>query len=546
MLKVVRAVTILVLGYCSIYCNVIINEFLYDPVGTDTGFEWIELYNNGNTDINLQGARIQVAGSSFTTVFTFPHYILRAHRFVLVGEQNITQAVFITPLVMQNGGSDTDGVRYVSPDNSYTDTVLYDSPNTNNLVNDFGFTGSSFAPDVTAGFSLARIADGIDTDNCEADFIAELNPTPGLPNNVPVDYALVETDVSYTDQLYTLGTDIWNYSIADDDTVAIFLQVSLNNQLLQSFDIQPFASGTSLHFSTPLDITNLSIGILSVELVLYNDVNPVNNIWTTQLGDSLFFDLSINEIMYNPEIDNQEWIELYIPPWVCDLREISITDAAENSVQITLPGLCAEYLVLCRDASLLLTKYSNCPAYNVLQVSSLPILNNDGDIIIVKDSYGITIDSMSYVGVSNKKDISLERQLNADSTVIWHYCLDEAKATPGQINSIVPPAPPIDPGHVKLISSPFNPLIGESMHLQYNFRDTSNTINCSVYDLKGNKRFTIASDKSIGSSGELIWNGRDNQGKAIPRGLYILLVEAKDSSNRYFLRKQLTVVLATK
>ncbi len=546
MTKIVGAVLTFVLAYCSLYCNVIINEFLYDPVGTDTGFEWIELYNNGNLDINLEGAGIQVAGSSFTTVFTFPHYILRAHRFVLIGEANITQAVFITPLVMQNGGDATDGVGFISADGSYTDTVLYDSPNTNGLLNDYDVPGVSFVPDVSAGYSLARIVDGLDTHNCEADFIGELNPTPGLPNNVPVDYALGETEVSYIDQIYTLNTDIWNYSLADNDTITINMQVSLNNQLLQSFDIQPFASGTSLHFSTPLNVSNLSVGILSVELVLYNDVNPANNLWTTQLGDSLFFDLSINEIMYNPETDSQEWIELYIPPWVCDLREVTITDAAENSVQITLNSLCVEYLVLCRDASLLLTKYPNCPAYNVLQVSSLPALNNDGDIIIIKDNYGITIDSMSYVGVSNKKDISLERQLNADSTVTWHYCLDEAKATPGQHNSIVPPLPPIESGHVKLNSSTFNPLIGESMHLQYNFRDTSNTINCSVYDLKGNKRFTIASDKSIGSSGELIWNGRDNQGKALPRGLYILLVEAKDSTNRYFLRKQLTVVLATK
>lgn len=193
-----------------------------------------------------------------------------------------------------------------------------------------------------------------------------------------------------------------------------------------------------------------------------------------------------------------------------------------------------------------MSRYPDCPATYIIEVSSLPPLNNEGDSIILRDNNGTVIDSMSYLGNAHKKDYSLERIINADSTVIWQYCYDEAKGTPGQPNSSAPPPSSLETGHIKLLCSPFNPLANESMHLQYNFKDETNTINCYVYDLQGKKIITIASDLAIGSTGELVWNGKDKHGKPFDRGIYVLLIEAKDSGKRYFLKKQLTVVLATK
>jgi len=545
MVKAIGTVLVLGLLSCWLTAEVVINEIMYDPSGTDTGYEWIELYNNGNSDINLEGARLQKAGNSFVTVFTFPHYILRAKRFVLIGEVNITQALFTANLELYNGGSDTDGVRYISADGNYTDTVLYDNPNENNLVDDTGDTGQYFAPDVTAGYSLARRVDGWDSNNCEDDFVAETSPTPGLPNRVAIDYGLADTSVIFECNAYRLSTAICNYSLADCDSVTIFLNVFFNALLVQTFDIQPVAAGNFIHFSTPLALVPEAAGTLQVMLSLYNDVNPQNNVWFMQLGNPQMTAICINELLYNPDTDNQEWIELHIPPMVGGNYQLNLTDAADNSVQITLPTLCPEYLVLCRNQALLLERYPDCPSDYVLQVSSLPILNNDGDILLLKDPDGVVIDSMSYVGVSSKKDYSLERHISADSVVSWHYSYAEAKATPGQENSQPPPPSTLEAGTVKVKDSPFNPLIDERMSLQFNFRDIANTINCYVYDLKGNKRHTIASGMSVGSFGEIFWDGKDKGGKPLPRGIYVLLVEARNSSNRYFLRKQLTVVLAT-
>jgi hypothetical protein len=546
MAKAWGAVLFIIFLIGNLYANVVINELLYDPAGTDTGYEWLELYNNGNSDIDLEGSQIQTAGTSFTTVFTFPHYILRAHRFVLIGEQYITQAVFITNLAMQNGDGATDGVRFVSADGDYSDTALYGNPNSNLLPDDTNNVGNSFAEDVTPGFSLARKADGYDTNHCENDFAAEANPTPGLPNQTFIDYGLAETNIDFETEPPLLTTQINNYSLTDNDTITISLQVFFGSDLTQEFDIQPISAGSQIDFSTPLYLPNNEEEQIFIRLELYNDVNPANNSWTCFPENPQFMSLGINEFLYNPGTDNQEWIELFVPNTISPEGQITIEDATGNSVQITMPDACPNYLVLCRDKTLLLNRYPDCPESNIMEVSSLPILNNEGDIILLKDFSEAVLDSVFYIGVTSKKDISLERQVNADSTITWHYCFNSAKGTPGQPNSEAPPPSALETGHIKLMGSPFNPLADESMHLQYNFRDVANTINCYIYALNGSKVHTIASGLSIGSTGELVWNGKDKQGKAFPRGIYVLLVEAKNSSNQYFLRKQLTVVLATK
>jgi hypothetical protein len=545
--KVRFVVVALILLTSCLSGEIVINEILYDAISTDTGNEWIELYNNGTDDVNLEGAQLQVAGLEFTTVFTFPSYVLRAGRYVLIGEANITQAVFITPLVMQNGGDETDGVRYVSPDNLYTDTVLYDSPNTNNLTNDYGSGATLFAIDVAAGSSLARVVNGMDTNDCSTDFAEETNPTPGLPNRTPIDYSLLNPGIIFDDYVAScLECTIQNNSWAYSDTLDIRLDVTLNGQLLHSFPITPLLAWEYYEFSESIFVLTTTTGLLQVELVVYNDANPDDNIWSTELGESQFGILRVNEIMYNPETDNQEWVELLVPNWVSWQYFFTLSDAAGNETEITLPALCPEYLVLCEDQALLMTHYPECPADAVLQISNLPALNNEGDYIILKDNYGVVMDSMSYVGVTNRKDISLERQVSADSTITWHYCLAPAGGTPGQPNSEVTPPPGLEAGHVRLIGSPFNPDAGESMYLEYSLSDEANFISCYVFDLNGIKRHTIASGLDIGSSGELFWNGKDGRGKALPRGIYVLLVEARNSSKNIILRKQLTVVLATK
>lgn len=162
---------------------IVINEVLYDAVGADTGQEWIELFNAGEAEGDLSNWRIERGGTSFTLAFAFPEGARVAPRsFLLVGEASVSGAAYQGDLVFQNGGSATDGVRLVDGTGAVVDVLLYDEPNTSGLPDEGGSAGTSFAPDAGEGQSLARRADGADTNASGADFAAAQTPTPGASN----------------------------------------------------------------------------------------------------------------------------------------------------------------------------------------------------------------------------------------------------------------------------------------------------------------------------------------------------------------------------
>ncbi len=158
--------------------DVLINELLYNPTGTDSGNEWVELCNAGSTDVDLAGWQLQAGGTSFAALVTLPTLVIAPGERVIIGAGG-SVALGGT---MQNGGGATDGVRLVDAGLSVVDTVLYDTPNTNNLVDDSGGVGTEFAPAAPEGDSLARIPDCSDSDDASVDFRVDESPTPGEEN----------------------------------------------------------------------------------------------------------------------------------------------------------------------------------------------------------------------------------------------------------------------------------------------------------------------------------------------------------------------------
>ncbi len=137
------------LGASALASNVRINEVLYDPTGADAGLGWVELCNSGATDEDITGWTVQTAGSTWSTSYTFTAGTVPAGGFLLVGAGSTSHAITFNPN-LPNGGSDTDGIRLVDASSATVDTLLYDTPNTNALVDDSGAAGTSFAVDVSS------------------------------------------------------------------------------------------------------------------------------------------------------------------------------------------------------------------------------------------------------------------------------------------------------------------------------------------------------------------------------------------------------------
>lgn len=517
--------------------RVVINEVCYDPEGADGTKEWIELFNAGSSEVNLYGSRIYSGGSSYTLDYVFPHFILRPGRFVLVGGDAVANTHLSCNFSFQNGGSASDAIRYVSADSLYSDTVIYDEPNSNALIDDSGIAGISFAADVSQGYSLARICDGFDTDTCATDFYAEAKPTPGAPNRSYADYGITGAAFSILGHQQLLSFYICNYSVFSPPESAL-LTVWQEDQLWHEVQILPIPARDSIHIEILLQPL---MQMVEISLTLPNDPNPENNYYLLSPYAIQIQAPLLNEVFAAPLPGKQEWLELYQEAVPRSSTDYVIRDASGNRSSFTLPAL-PGYYVLCNNALAFLQDYPSCPASKVIQSRGWANLNNNGDELYLYDEEElIPLDAMSYSAQQLQSGKSLERHLDQEQNVIWKISTHPDGASPANANlqNVLPP----QDERLKIIGSPLSTQFGEKLSISYNLPDDPSRVNCQVFDLNGHSIKILASNTLVSARGNLYWDGRKQGGSPAPRGLYLLLWESQGASGGKTYRKQMTAVL---
>ena len=195
--------------------NLVISEVLYNPEGTDSGKEFIELYNNGDTELAISNWTIESAGTSFSTAIAIPdgETIPAKSHYLIGGDQMTTTPDLQAVLSLQNGGTSTDGVRIKDENGTVIDTLLYDIPNTNNLLGEG--EPASAAPE---GKSLSRtlVWDTYDdTQDNSMDFLVT-DPTPTAKN-----IEGTTSDIIVTVEVLSSPPVIENATILQDDDIPL-------------------------------------------------------------------------------------------------------------------------------------------------------------------------------------------------------------------------------------------------------------------------------------------------------------------------------------
>lgn len=162
----------------------VINEVLYDDVGTDGEDVFIELY--GEPGESLDGYHLVGVNGATGTVYatialsgTIPGDGL----FVVSPSTANAALAAVTDLVddgadLQNGPDELIlYLDYGGPDELEIDALAYGT-----ITAYSGAGEGNPAPDVAPGSSLARQPDGQDTDDNVSDFLEVVAPTPGAPN----------------------------------------------------------------------------------------------------------------------------------------------------------------------------------------------------------------------------------------------------------------------------------------------------------------------------------------------------------------------------
>jgi len=514
-------------------CEIIINEVFYDAVGSDDQQEWIELYNNGLEDINLQGWLLQAGGGNFSDLYTFPSIVIRAGAFFLISEFPHPLSNMITELGFENGGSATDGVRIINPANLYHDTILYDSPNSNNLQGDSQIQTPCINP--APGYSLARISDGVDT-NLADDWFSCSNPTPGTTNNIEKTVTLKNTEAVTNGSSIEISTVILNLSTYHVDNTELSIKILFDSELKHFEDLTDISESDSLNYFIAIENEYLNQGLLEVELINNSNITIVDNLWIKWI-DYHYPALSLSEILYYPLSSQTEWIELKLSNDITN-DVISIYDATGNEVTAEISGVTGDYIVIAEDRNSVLNSFPTSDSLKVFQAEGWTRLNNTGDLVTIK-YFNTTLDSVQYEGNSTPAGYSLEYD---EVNKYWARCNSPEGATPTRVNSMTQDNPISYSSGLKIVNSLISTKKDKGLLIQFNSQKLVNSLDIQLFDLRGKELSSMTTSFANQYCGEYSWDGYLH-GRYLSSGLYPAIVKIKAENGRILEEKKIIITI---
>lgn len=153
--------------------HLVINEVYYDTVGADKDEEWIELYNPTSEEIDLSGySLISENDSSYffpekTLIKSLSFLVLARSDLGFYALYNMSPDISGLTLNLSNAG---DYVVLLDEDENELDAVFWERAGPKN---------EKFALPAKTGHSIERNLLGIDTDDCNVDFVDRETATPG-------------------------------------------------------------------------------------------------------------------------------------------------------------------------------------------------------------------------------------------------------------------------------------------------------------------------------------------------------------------------------
>jgi hypothetical protein len=271
-------------------------------------------------------------------------------------------------------------------------------------------------------------------------------------------------------------------------------------------------------------------------------------------------DLVINEIMYDPAVGNNEFVEfLNLKKEILNIGGWSIEDQHKNKYKLSdsnfviPPG---SYFLLISDSSVI--RNYDLFTFNyktVLNESSLGLTADE--LILLKDLRGNVNDSVYYSDKWNNKNFistkgrSLERInpfLSSNDRYNWNTCVDPKGATPGAKNSIYVINTKTN-SSISVNPNPFSPDndgFEDCTIINYSLKIPFSQVNIKIYDSRGRLVRILANNMASGSTGSVIFDGLGNDGLALRIGIYIIFLEALNSITGQNEILKTTVVVARK
>lgn len=299
------------------------------------------------------------------------------------------------------------------------------------------------------------------------------------------------------------------------------------------------------------DISGLPLDNRELELVLPSAAQPN--------------DVIINEILFNAPTGGTKYVELYNrSDRTFDLSTMLLARrstkdsidqpyAASVKPHILWPG---DYAVISTSSELVQQHYTVRNPAALVEVPKIPTYAQDGGSVILLDTAKRIIDEVRYTAkmhnrlLSNVKGVALERiNPNAPSAepTSWQSAAAAAGfGTPTYRNSQhSDEAAPKATGAFALAPETFSPDgdgYNDYLLLTYKLPEPGYLANIRIFSSAGVEVYRLGNNLTLGTEGQLRWDGNNNNGSRVPVGIYIVHVEYFNLSGKVEHQKLVCVV----
>ena len=519
---------------------VVINELMVDPtpvVGLPP-YEWIELHNTGEDPADLSGWKISVGNTERplpATTIPSGGYLILCNTAASVELSRFGQTgVFQLPALRNSGNLIllTNAAGQIADQVDYSDTWYGNSAKRN------------------GGYTLERIDPFRHCDQ-RNNWSASNDPaggTPGAQNSIfrhnadltPPEVVQARATTATSAILYfsesiesSVLTNLLHYTLTNLGHPATIEEKQPFGILLQWN--QPMEPNKSywLQIQNLADLCGNSVGSQQIELV-WNLILP---------GDII-----INEVLFNPYPGGVDYVEVYNrSAGPVDLHRLVLA-GRDNQLNIsqlislgTSQSLLApkEHLAFSLQPDMVAAHYPWGCAGCIVKLPSMPAYNNDKGWVVLMTESNDLIDEFAYTEkmhhqlLHTVKGVSLERvDPYADTHAPGNWqsaAADAGFGTPGSRNSQMgqlnqKATLSIEPRAISPNGDGYN----DFMAISYTTPGPGWVANVWIFDLQGRPVKQLMRNQLVGTEGNLLWEGNDQNGQMLTVGPYLLMVELYD------------------
>ncbi len=532
----------------SLKASIIINEFCPAPKSPEP--EWIELFNPDS--IAFISTHFEIADSK--TSKSLDYFFIKSNAFSIITTDSlkfkesikIPDSIPIFQLNFPALNNDSDEVKikhngvlidslkyiYSCSQNSSLERIRYD------LVDDKTITCSKDSSHNSAG---------------------RINSVSKYLFDAKLDYIIYDGS--------NLSIQISNCGIKDLNNIdfKVYIDINKNNdfeiiECIKSDYISVNSHDSLVYIINKDDINkkfNLK-GYYNIKSVISSskDANNSNNeIICKQFLGLDYNDIVINEIMFDIDDENSEYIELYNKlDDSISLHAWRIWDANGSfnkkyfEIEENLYILPHNFFIIAWDSSLINKfQYLKDSLSIYIKKSSLN-LNSSTDALVISNKENLIIDSIYYSSkwhdptVLNTKNISLER-INPSTTTndpkSWSSSADNLGGTPLKQNSISIISEINE--KLKAEPNPFSPSKSKCL-ISYVLPFDRARLSIKLFDRNGAYLSTLLNNDYSGKLGSIVWEADDDGFKYQP-GAYIINLEAVSSENQDVFNTNLLILI---